>query len=207
MSAPGTYGELKTSIREYLGVASGSSYAGDADLFIDLAEQRFNMELRTRSQITRATLSPDANGEADLPADFAGFFRAVALEGSRRIELEECSPGWMDDQFPLSAGGIAKYLTIEGGKVRIRPITSADIEFRYYAIIPALSDSQPTNWLLTKAPGLYLAASLYEAAQFYNDDNASRYAQMMGDHMRLLKMTDSSERIMQRRMVVPGPTP
>lgn len=207
MSAPGTYGELKTSVREYMGVASGSSYAGDADLFIDLAEQRFNMELRTRSQIMTATLSPDDNGEADLPSDYAGLARAVALEGSRRLNLEECSPGWMDDQYPLSSTGIAHYITVEGDKVRVRPITSSDIEFRYYATIPALSDSQATNWLLTKAPALYLSACLYEAAQFYNDDNAGRFSQMMQDQMRLLRATDSSERVSQRRLAVKGPTP
>ena len=41
----------------------------------------------------------------------------------------------------------------------------------YYAKIPALSDANPTNWLLTRYPDAYLYACLLEAMP-YNEEDA-----------------------------------
>jgi hypothetical protein len=40
----------------------------------------------------------------------------------------------------------------------------------YYGKIPALSAQQATNWLLTKAPDVYLYGSLLHAQPFLMDD-------------------------------------
>jgi len=208
MSAPATYSDLKDRILEYLAEAPTSEYASDADLFIDLAESRFNADLVTRNQQASSSLTPDANGEMDLPDDYAAFDWATANEGTRKIPLTETSPEWMEDQFPYARSGVAQYITIDGDKIRVRPVTGSTITFRYYRTIPALSSANTTNWLLTKLPGLYLSASLYEAAQFFNDrENAGRYGSMYDDQLALLRRTDRRERMVRRRLSVTGPTP
>lgn len=209
MSAPTNYGDLKVSLRDYLGITSGSAYANHVDLFIDLAESRFNAELRTRNQLTTATLSLDANGEAALPADYVGFKRAVADEGSVNIDLRECSPELLSELYPITYSGIARHITVDGSTVRVRPLTSSDIAFTYYAKITPLDDANTTNWLLTKMPGLYLAAALYEGSLVFGGEigNSERYFAMMQDQMALLKSSDSSERIRSRALRVKGATP
>lgn len=199
--------ELKATIRDYLGIDSSSAYADKVDLAIDLAESRFNAELRTRNQLTTAVLTLDENGEADLPTDYVGFYRAVAAEAVK-VDLSEVSAEWMDSHFSVDRSGTAQYITVEGNTVRVRPLTSATINFIYYAAIPALSDENAQNWLLAKLPGLYLAASLYEAAAFFADQNdMQRFATMMADQKKLLEGTDIAERVFTRSLRIKGATP
>jgi hypothetical protein len=44
------------------------------------------------------------------------------------------------------------------------------MELVYYQEIPALSDSQTTNWLLTDAPDAYVYGALTQAAPFLGED-------------------------------------
>ena len=44
------------------------------------------------------------------------------------------------------------------------------VEMVYYAKIPALSDAVTTNWLIAKAPDVYLYGALTHAAPFLMDD-------------------------------------
>ena len=43
-------------------------------------------------------------------------------------------------------------------------------ELVYYAEIPALTDSNTTNWLLTLAPDIYLYGTLMQTAPYLQDD-------------------------------------
>lgn len=205
--APTTYAELKTAIRDALGIDDASSYAGDEDRFIDLAESRFNATLRTRQQLATSALSMDANGEASLPGDFIAMQRAIGVEGTQNIDLIECSPEWMEDEYPIAYGGIGRHVTIDGATVRVRPITGT-VRMRYYQTIPALTDANTTNWLLTAHPGLYLAAALYEAALWYTDpEGQQRYAGAMADQLAQVAERDRASRVVGRRLAVKGPTP
>lgn len=204
--APTTYAELKTALRDADAIPSDSGYADDVDRFIDLAESRFNATLRTRQQITSETLSLDSDGEASLPADYLALHRALSTTGYR-TPLIECSPEWMDDEYPVIHGGTARHITVDGSVVRVRP-TTASITFRYYQTIAALSDSNTTNWLLTAHPGLYLATALYEAAVWYDDETGQqRYAGKMADQLAQVFERDRASRIVGRRLGVKGPTP
>jgi hypothetical protein len=50
------------------------------------------------------------------------------------------------------------------------PLSTNDIELTYYAKVPALSDSNTTNWLLTAHPGLYIHGIRMYAAEFSEED-------------------------------------
>jgi len=69
------------------------------------------------------------------------------------------------------ATGQPQYYQIEGGNLVLSPAPDSDysVKMVYHAKIPALSGSNPTNWLLTKYPDLYLYGSLVEAVIYTND--------------------------------------
>lgn len=203
-----SFSDLKAAMRDYLGIGDGSSYATNLDTAIAFAEARFNATLRNRRQLTSATLTVDANGEADVPTDYAGFARCKTTYGGGTVDLEEVSAEWMDDEFPLLNGGAPKYVAIDGDTFRFRPVPSDSVTLRYYAEIPALSDSNTSNWLLELQPSLYLAAALYEHSLLFDDpDGAQRFAAMMADQVGILAERDIAERINTRRLQVRGPTP
>ena len=43
-------------------------------------------------------------------------------------------------------------------------------ELTYYAAVPGLTALLPTNWLMTKHPGIYLRAALMQAAEYIKND-------------------------------------
>jgi hypothetical protein len=56
----------------------------------------------------------------------------------------------------------------------------------FYSKIPALSDSNTTNWLLTASPDIYLYGSLMQSAPYLRDDDrvgiwASLYQKAIDD--------------------------
>ena len=146
------YAELKTAINDW--TDDGSEASDFADTYIDLCEAMFNQEIRVRDMETSSALTLDASGEADVPADFLEM-RRVADVSSPGRSLEYLTPDVMRDYFPILESGTPTSYTIEAGKIRVRPAGAVTIY--YYQTIPALSDSQTTNWLLTKSPMLFLA--------------------------------------------------
>jgi hypothetical protein len=61
-------------------------------------------------------------------------------------------------------------LSGESLRVAPAPAGATDVELTYYRKLPALSASQPSNWLLAAAPDVYLYGSLLEAAPFLMSD-------------------------------------
>jgi len=50
-----------------------------------------------------------------------------------------------------------------------RPLFSGTGTLNYYARLPALSNAEPTNWLLEKFPEVYLYGALIEGAVYLRD--------------------------------------
>lgn len=161
--ALGTYAQLQTSVASWLDRDDLVTAIPD---FITLAEARFNRELRVRDMIVRKQAVSDKQ-YVQLPAD---WLHAKNIQiGTTVLEFKT-----MDDADRLRAtpmSGKTRYFTIVGSSLELLPTPSDDvqIEMAYYKNIPALS-SNSTNWLLTKAPDLYLYGSLLQAAPFLDND-------------------------------------
>lgn len=203
-----TYADLKSEIGNWMN--GRTDLATDADTFIDLAEGDFNRVFRVREMETYATLSPDANGEASLPSDYLQW-RTVTAQTSPRSELQFVPPSYLDDQYPDRAAGYPRFFTIYGSTMLVLPLTESDIRLDYYETIPALSDAQTTNWLLTKYPNVYLYQCLKHAAVFLNTPSASSQAQTYGAlanaAIDALMRDDERARYTRTTMRVSGPTP
>ena len=165
-----TYSDLKSTIADYLNRADLTSVI---PTFITLAEAKFNRELRLRDMLTRAECVSD-NEFVALPVD---FLEAYLLE----LNMTNIAP-----QMPLTFVGPneaktlkankiinkVRYFTLIDGAFELLPSPQADTDLllTYYAKIPALSDTQTTNWLMTKSPDLYLYSSLLEATPYLKND-------------------------------------
>jgi hypothetical protein len=69
-------------------------------------------------------------------------------------------------------GGIPKYYRHSESQFEFYPTPNASFtaELLYYQKIPALSDSNTSNWLLEEFPDVYLYGSLTHSAPYLSED-------------------------------------
>lgn len=195
-----TYDELKTAIRNWSNRGDLSTISSD---LITLAEARMNRDLLISERITE-----DSGTVADpvvVPADYWSPKEMVISRGGgetvlRMVSLEEFS------MHKDSGGYAAVFAEYQGGLI-VAPTATGDYILRYYAKIPALSDSNTTNWLLTKYPDLYLWASLAETGVYINSDGrAGMYEGKYQQALAAIMLDDEKRRfggsILRQRAVV-----
>jgi hypothetical protein len=169
MALDGTYTGLKASVADWLNRQDLTSQIPD---FITIGEAQINRTLR----VLQMEVFSDGTSSADLvavPSDW--------LE-TRTLRLEDPTAGMQileyvgEEEFDqLEASGLTnttRYYTILNGAFQVLPVPTGDVSYdiRYYAKIPALSNSNASNWLLLKSPDLYLYSALAASAPFLKDD-------------------------------------
>jgi hypothetical protein len=140
--------------------------------FIRLAEARFNRELRVRQMVKRAVGLLEDN-YITLPGDWLEAKNVQINADGRPRKLEYMTLEQADDFNAASGGsGVPMYFNVTGNQLEIipRPTGEPQIELTYYSAIPALSNSEPSNWLLTTWPDLYLYGTLAHSAPYLKDD-------------------------------------
>ena len=160
-----SFSNLKAAVQNWM---DRSDVAGQAEDFITLAEGHFNLELRTREMVTESTGNTPTSGAITLPTDFLQTVRVVADTSPPR-ELSYIPPQVASRNYDNTAGLPSEY-TIIGSSLKTYPLSTQDIDLVYYQSIPALTDSNTSNWLLAKYPNLYLTACLMEAARYFRDE-------------------------------------
>lgn len=167
-----TYSELLTAIEDWSLRTDLTSYIPD---FVTLTTAMLNVgqqgvkPIRTREMEEVATLSP-TSGVFTVPTDYLQYRRLVELASMRR-ELSYIAPSYAEQAYPDRPAGQPRDFTIIGSSIYVFPTTSNDIELTYYQQIPDLSVSNTTNWLLTKAPHIYLHGGLFQLAMFTKDND------------------------------------
>lgn len=174
------YTTLATAIGDKLARSDLTSFIPD---FIMQAEQVFNhgsesiAPLRVRDMETVVSLTPTANVYT-LPTDYAQYRLVTELADARR-DLDYIDPKGSNQQYPYRYAGPSNHFTVIGNSLYTFPLSTNNAELIYYATIPALTSVATTNWLITKAPSLYLRMSLMFAADFIHDgDQTAKNAQM-----------------------------
>jgi hypothetical protein len=142
--------------------------------FISLAEARLNRELRVRQMVKRSVAILEDN-YITLPFDWLEAKNVQINVGGRPKKLEYMTLEQGDDYNTRRGGassGEPLYFNVTGNQLETipRPSGEPQIELTYYAKIPALSDSAPTNWLLLQWPDLYLYGTLAHSAPYLKDD-------------------------------------
>lgn len=168
-----TYAELQTAIGDWLNRADLDQKIPD---FIRLAESTLNDVLRSADMVTQSTAVTITSGRATLPSDALEIVYAQ-VASSDDEPLEQVTPQQLTMLRRTRTRDAAnpRFFAIIGRDIVVTPTpTSGSLDLDYYQRIPALTDSNTTNWLLDDAPHMYLYTSLLHATPFLMDD--ARYA-------------------------------
>lgn len=160
------YSTLQAAIADYLNRADLTSQIQN---FIQFAEADLNTRLRCREQIVRSEATSSAEF-VQLPADWLEAINLHIVGGQQPLRYITLDEADIVNKEQIYTG--PHYYSLMNGAIEIvpEPAEDIDIEMIYYAKIPALSDQATTNWLLTKAPDVYLYGALTHAAPFLMDD-------------------------------------
>lgn len=178
-----TYAELQTAIADWLARPGDATITAIAPDLIRLCEDRLNYgfertghefysaPLRTSAMLTRSTSTPTGEFIA-TPTDFLDA-TVLKWNASPEKNLKYRTPSMFVDAAASFTSGEPDVYTIIGQNFRLGPAPGSDntttLELSYYAKIPALTALNTTNWLLTKAPSIYLYGSLVHAAPYIGD--------------------------------------
>ena len=164
-----TYAELKATIADFL---NRDDVAAISDTFISNAEDDLNLQLRHWRQEKRSTAEIDTQYSA-IPADMLEIIRFYTTSGDTRpLELISQSE-MLDRKFRnLNTSGQPAYYALTAGELEVYPVPDGTYtsELYYYSRIPALSDSNTSNWVLDYYSSAYLYGSLIHSAPYLKDD-------------------------------------
>lgn len=162
-----SYSALKSEIASFL---NRDDLTSAIPTWIQMAEARFNDEVRHWRMETKTTFTADAQFE-DLPADWVDTVRMTVQSGQRLVLLPFADMAEKRERNQ-DATGQPYYCALFGGQVELFPTPdgSYTVDHLYRAKIAALSDANTTNWLLTAAPDAYLYASLVHSAPYLVED-------------------------------------
>jgi hypothetical protein len=160
------YTSLQSTIADYLNRAD---LTAQIPTFIQFAEADFNTRLRTREMIVRAE-AQSSNEYVQLPADWLEAINLHIIDGKqplRYVTLDEADRIIQENIYT----NVVAFSLMNGALELVpAPGSDVDIEMIYYGKITPLSAQVSTNWLLTKAPDVYLYGALMHAQPFLMDD-------------------------------------
>lgn len=160
------YTSLQSTIADYLNRAD---LTAQIPTFIQFAEADFNTRLRTREMIVRAE-AQSSNEYVQLPADWLEAINLHIIDGKqplRYVTLDEADRIIQENIYT----NVVAFSLMNGALELVpAPGSDVDIEMIYYGKITPLSAQVSTNWLLAKAPDVYLYGALMHAQPFLMDD-------------------------------------
>ena len=189
------YTNLKTTIADFL---NRDDLASAIPTFIQLGESQMNRDIRHWKMEAR-TSGQQSQGDQymQLPADWLETIRLhLTSQGTDAVELASMASiadkrAQVDDQ-----AGRPRFYAHVRGEFELFPTPDEDTDFEllYYQKIPALSDSNTSNWLLEYAPDIYLYGSLAHSAPYLQEDaRIAVWAQMYA--AAVSQLNSQSERV------------
>lgn len=176
-----TYSDLKTSLENWSHRSDLTSQLSD---FIYLAERKISNNIISRKLQTSSSLPTSVGvNYVTLPSDYNSL-KTIQLTSSYNTPLELISDIKMLESNSQNNQGRPQYYCIENQKIILSPIPDSvySIDIVYYQDIPALSNSNTTNWVLTSYPYVYLYGALVELCTYVRDlENLALFKQNFQD--------------------------
>lgn len=163
------YTSLQSSVANWLHRSDLTAQIPD---LIALAEAKLSSDLSARAMETRTSLSVSAgNAYVNLPSDMLEMAR-LTLQTNPVITLKYASADELSADFPFNVSGRPSVFAVIGGQLQLAPVPDANynLELVYQQRIPALSNSNPSNWLLSNWPNAYLYGTLTAAQPYIAND-------------------------------------
>lgn len=166
-----TYADLQTTIAKWV-MREGDTTLPTVD-FITLAESVIKRRVRRKTVRSQVTFNQES---FSLPPDCAEL-RSVRLNtglpGTDR-PIQIVTPSELADfRTQMTSGGYyPRYAAVIDGQLALVPAPNQALpaEITYFQSLVPLSDSKPTNLLLTEAPDIYLYGACLEAAPYLERD-------------------------------------
>lgn len=163
-----SYSGLKTGIADFIARADTTAMV---DYAIDLCEAWMNRKLRTHEMETTNGSLTVSSGVITHPADFLQWKQIGVTSNGVRLQLEPLAleqRSFYDD----GTSDLPGWYSVRGGSTLLVPSPDATYTYdgTYYQKIPALSDTNTVNWVITNHPDLYLYGSLAQTEAFFTDD-------------------------------------
>ena len=160
--ALGTYSDLSTAIGTW---EERTFTTAETDEFILLAEANANLRLATDyRRRTSATINLDASGIGTLPTSFIGM-SSLTRDVLGSMPLKQVSAAALIERNPYEDSEDAEvFALLSATTLQVAPVTDDNYLAVYSTVVPALTSSNTTNWLLTLAPHYYLFACQSAAA-------------------------------------------
>jgi len=189
------YSELQTAVANWLDRDDLSARIPE---FIGLCEARFNRSLRIRAMETIDTSVSTVAGTKTiaLPTGYVQM-RDIHITGNPIVQLQYVTPEIMNRIHAGSNTGKPTVYTVIGDNISLGPTPDAvySTSMLYYKTFDALSDSSPTNWVITNAPDVYLYGTLLEAEPFLmNDARVQLWSTALTESINKLQEQDNKDR-------------
>lgn len=186
------YLDLRTGVLDRVG--NSDKLTPVFDQITKLAEVRLNRDLRTSDQITSSAFTI-SSGVGSLPA---GLLKVIGIYDSSGRGIIAGS------EAQREAGQTV--FSVVGSQIKGPDGTYT---LTYYAALDSLTDDlEGTNWLLEKAPDVYLYSVCEEASKWLRDvESAVAYAQMRQTAMNEFLSANGSLRFSDSLLKVRGVTP
>lgn len=164
---------------------------------ISLAESDINRGLRHWKMQKRSVAEIDSQYSA-VPSDWIETVRFYTTDGGTN-PLELISQAELIDRKALAhnTAGRPQFYAMTGGQFEFYPVPddTYNAELVYFATVPALSDENTSNWLLTEAPDVYLYGTLVHSAPFLGEDaRLATWASLYTAALSSLNITSESAR-------------
>jgi len=195
-----TYSNLQASVATWLFREDLTALIPD---FIALAESRINRDLRLREFEATATGS---GASFAMPSDAVSITRvAVQTSDGRMKVLPYAAPAQQSLYAPGSGEEPQAFAVLANVVTFLPPSSSASWELLYYPSIPALTNAAPTNWLLTRAPDIYLFATLMEAEPYlYNEERLPMWQKKYMEGVTSMMAADERQQFPQAGLQMRG---
>ena len=192
-----TYTELKASIANWLNRGDLSDEISDD--FIKLTEADYNAKLRIRQMEQIDTVTIDSE-TVTVPTGFIAVRSFYILLSSTKHPLEYITPHNLFEIRGGSRTGRPRSYTIEADNETEQfrfgpsPDTTYTGYLSYYKDIAALSDSNASNPILAKHPGIYLYGSLFHSANFLGGINPQQTQNWLQMYVAALERCENNDK-------------
>lgn len=157
-----TYFDLVDAVGDWL---DRGDLATRVPTFLALVEAKVNRKLQDPDQDVTSTITASSDYTA-LPDDF-GEMISLSAGGGALSQITASDYAGLD----TAVTGTPRGYSIVERSIAFAPRNStAAIRMVYRKKVPSLTTAAPTNWLLTRAPDVYLYGALVEASAFLVED-------------------------------------
>jgi len=199
------YSNLKTAVLAWTERPGDEAAAGIIDDCVTLCEARINktpdLRLGDMETVRELTLEDE---KVALPSDFLAAKRVMVQSNPQKL-LQYAEPGWYQGAFPFaSANEGCGFYTIFDGFLRAK--TASTLSLLYYASLPPLV-SAGSNWLLRKAPDVYLYGTICELLNALEGNSTQKYLGLFGASVEALINSETFSRggVLTMRASMPAP--